>query len=187
VQDVYPFGNGRVLVGRVESGTLRTGREIVFLPAGIESRVKSIEKFLVPTPTEAAAGESVGITVEDSPSIGRGQVACERTSLPAVADTLRADLFWMSPQPLSLGEKLTVRQATQETFAEVVEISRRMDSSSLEVIAETSNQLCSGEIAQVTLRTDRPMVTERFLDVPELGRFVLARGPDIVAGGIVPA
>ena len=84
-------------------------------------------------------------------------------------------------------EKLTVRQATQETFAEVVEISRRMDSSSLEVIAETSNQLCSGEIAQVTLRTDRPMVTERFLDVPELGRFVLARGPDIVAGGIVPA
>jgi len=187
VQDVYRLGDRRVLVGRVESGTIRTGQEIVFLPAGSESRVKSIEKFLAPGSREATAGESIGITIEDPLFIERGQVACEKASRPTVSDTLRAEVFWMSPARLTLGERLVIRQATQETPADVLEIARRMDSSSLEVIAGSSEELEDSEIAEVTIRTERPIVTECFYDVPELGRFVLVRGHDIVAGGIVPS
>jgi sulfate adenylyltransferase large subunit len=187
VQDVYRLGDRCVLVGRVESGTIRTAQEIVFLPSGRETRVKSIEKFLVPAPGEAAAGESIGITIEDALVIERGEVACEKTSRPTVADTLRAEVFWMSPVRLTLGERLVIRQATQEAPANVVEITRRMDSSSLEVIAQHSEELRASEIAEVTIRTERPIVTEPFYDVPELGRFVLVRGHDIVAGGIVPS
>jgi len=185
LQDVYKVGDKRMLVGRVESGVIRRGQPIVFLPAESESTVTSIEKFLAPPLEEARAGESIGITLKDPLFVERGQVASELDSRPRVTDTVEANLFWMNPAPMALGESLTIKQATQEVSATVTEIARRIDSSSLEVIAEGSAELKNNEIAEVTITTRKPICTETFYNVPELGRFVLRRGHDIVAGGII--
>jgi len=93
----------------------------------------------------------------------------------------------MSKAPLQKTERLRIKLGTQEIPAEVVDIARRIDSSSLEVIAEDSDELKNNEIAELTIRTKTPVATESFYDVPELGRFVLVRGHDIVAGGIIPS
>jgi len=185
IQDVYEVDDKRILVGRVASGTVRAGQEVVFLPAGSESTVKSLEKFLAPPLEEAQAGESVGITLDDPLFIERGQVACQIDAQARVTDTISANVFWMSPLRMTLGESLNIRQATQESSAKVTEIARRIDSSSLEVIAEHADELKNNEIAEVTIKTKRPIATELFSEVPELGRFVLRRGHDIVAGGII--
>ena len=187
IQDVYKVDDKRVLMGRVESGTIRAGQTIVFLPSGGETRVRSIEKFPGMTPAEAGTGESIGITIEDPLFVERGEVACETTSRPRVGDVVHANVFWMSRTPLSLGEKLKIRDATQEVAAEVSEIAKRVDSSTLEVIAGNSDELKNNEIAELTLHAQAPVATESFYEVPELGRFVLVRGHDIVAGGIIPA
>jgi len=187
IQDVYKVDDKRVLVGRVESGTLSVGQDLIFQPSGGESKVRTIEKFLAAPPQQAHAGESIGITIEDPLFIERGQVACETTSQPSVTDSIRANVFWMSKTRLQKDEKLRIKLATQEVGTEVTDIARRIDSASLEVIAENSDELKNNEIAELTLRTKEPLATESFYSVPELGRFVLVRGHDIVAGGIIPA
>jgi len=187
VQDVTKVDDKRMLLGRVESGVLRAGEHVVFLPNGGESTVKTVEKFLSDPLERAQAGESIGITLEDPLFIERGQVACPADAQCTVTDAIKANVFWMSKTRLTLGEKLRIKQATQEVSAEVTEIAKRIDSSSLEVIAENSDELKNNEIAELTIRTKAPIATESFYDVPELGRFVLVRGHDIVAGGIIPA
>ena len=185
IQDVYEVDGKRVLVGRVESGVLRRGQEVVFLPGGLRGVVRSIERFLAPPPEEARAGESVGIILEEPLSVGRGEVACGPESPPRRSRQVEARLFWMHPEPLRVGEALTFRLATQEVPARVTCIARRIDSSSLEVIAEEAPELADNELAELTITTEAPVVSEAFYEVPELGRFVLVRGHDIVAGGII--
>jgi len=185
VQDVYEVEGRPVLVGRVESGTLRRGQEVVFLPGGLRGVVRSIEKFLAPPPEEARAGESIGITLEEPLPVGRGEVACGVDSPPGLASEVEARLFWMHPEPLRVEEPLTLRLATQEVPARVRRIARRIDSATLEVIAEEASELADNELAELTIETERPVLSEAFYQVPELGRFVLVRGNDIVAGGII--
>lgn len=187
IQDVYKVDDKRMLVGRVESGTIRTGQDVMFQPSGSGTVVRSIEKFLEGPLASAEAGESVGITIDDPLFVERGQIACEKTSQPTVTDTIRANVFWMNRTPLALGEKLKIKLGTQEVPASVSEIARRIDSSSLEVIAENSEELRNNEIAELTVTTKEPIALDSFYDVPELGRFVLVRGHDIVAGGIIPS
>jgi len=185
VQDVYKVGDKRMLVGRVESGTVRVGQDIVFLPSGGESRVKSIEKFLAPPLEKADAGESIGITIEDPLFVERGQTACPVGSQPRVTSSIGASVFWMSRQRMELGESLKIKCATQEIPAKVTGIARSVDSSSLEVIGENATELRNNEIGEVTIEAREPLAVETFYDVPELGRFVLVRGHNVVACGIV--
>ena len=185
IQDVYKVGDKRILVGRVESGTIRKGQDVVFLPSGSQSKVQSIEQFMKPPLESASAGESIGITLEDALFVERGQVACPVNSQPRITDTFRANLFWMSRQPMTADEKLLIKCATQEISIKGCKIHRRIDSSSLEIIEEEATEIRNNEIAEMTITTKAPIVVERFYDFPELGRFVAVRGHDIVAGGII--
>jgi bifunctional enzyme CysN/CysC len=185
IQDVYKVGDKRMHLGRVESGTLRSGEEVVFLPSGSKAKVKSIEKFMEEPLESASAGESIGVTLDDALFVERGQVACLPDSQPKAAASFEANLFWMNRTPMTADEKLTIRCATQMVPIEGYDIHKRIDSSTLEVIDENASELANNEIAELTINTTEPIVTERFYDVPELGRFVVVRGHDIVAGGII--
>ncbi len=185
IQDVYKVDDKRVLAGRVESGTISNGQDVVFLPSTSRSKITSIEQFLKPPLESASAGESIGITLQDSLFIERGQIAYPADSHPQIGDTFKASLFWMSRQPMSVDEKLMIKCATQEISIKSCKIHRRINSSTLEVIEEDATELGNNEIAELTITTKSPIVVQSFSDFPELGRFVLVRGHDIVAGGII--
>jgi sulfate adenylyltransferase subunit 1 len=187
VQDVYRNGDRRILVGRVEAGALRVGDRLAFLPSGNDSRIATIERWPASDRPEASTGESIGLTLDDALFVERGMVAAPPDSLPAVVHELRASVFSMSPVPLKAGERLSLRLATQEVSVSVSEISRRIDSSTLDVLGENASELRNNEIGEVILRSRKPFVAESFGNCPELGRFVLCRGRDVVAGGIIPA
>ena len=186
VQDVYKVDNKRMFAGRVESGTITNGQEVVFLPSASRSKIKSIEKFLTPPLESAPAGDSIGITLEDSLFVERGQIAYPAADAhPQITDTFKASLFWMSRKPMAIAEKLQIKCATQEISIKECKIHRRINSSTLEVIEEDARELANNEIAELTFTTKTPIVVESFSDFPELGRFVVVRGHDIVAGGII--
>ncbi len=185
IQDVYKIGDKRILVGRVESGTICRGQDVVFLPSASRSKIQSIEQFMKPPLKSASAGESIGVTLENSLFVERGQIACAADSQPQITDSFKASLFWMSRQPMTADEKLLIKCATQEIAIKGCKIHRRIDSSSLEIIEEEAAELRNNEIAELTITTKAPIVVERFYDFPELGRFVAVRGHDIVAGGII--
>lgn len=183
LQDVYKVRDKRIFVGRVEAGTIRQGNEVVFLPQGSKTKVSSIE-MLWKDRTEAEAGESIGITLADQLFLERGAVACPVGDRPVITSAIRANVFWMSKRPFRAGEKLTLRVATQEVPADVT-IEKKIDSSTLEPIAENPDWIMETEVAQVSIDTRQPIVVENFNDIQELGRFVLVRDFDVVAGGII--
>ncbi len=186
VQDVYKIGDKRIIAGRIESGALKTGDKIVLLPSGNETTISSVEEFNNPSKTEASAGESIGITLEDDHFFDRGEVICKKEEAPKVLDTIKANVFWMSPKSYKKGDKILFRSITQESEAVIESINKRINSSSLETIEEDGNEIKNTEVGEVTIKLDKPLVVDEFNRIQETGRFVLADQYDTVAGGIIP-
>ena len=184
VQDVYDIDGKKIIVGRIESGKIKSGDSVVILPSGKELKVKTIEKFLE-NPESASAGESIGITAENIHETKRGDVICGKGRMPKVKNEFTANVFWLSPSRLLRGEKIIMQIATQEVACEISRIEERMDSSTLEILEENADSLEETEVGKVIIKTQKPVVIEDFNDVEELGRFVLIKNQDISAGGII--
>ncbi len=183
IQDVYKVKDKRILVGRVEAGEIRKDDTVVFAPSLTRTKVASIE-MLWQNRTEAEAGESIGITLADPLFVERGAVACPPDRQPVITSTLRANVFWMSKRPFVAGEELLLRVATQEVPVRIA-IEKKIDSSTLEPIAESPDKVWETEVAQMLIHAKEPIAVENFNDIQELGRFVLVRDLDVVAGGII--
>lgn len=186
VQDIYKVNDKRVLVGRIESGTLKTGDKILLLPSNNESEITSIEEFNNPNKQEAKAGESIGITIKDDPFIERGEVICKKEEAPQVSDTIKANVFWMSKLGYQKGQKIIFRSVTQEASGTIASINKRVNSSTLETLEKNATNINNTEVGEVTIKLDKPLVIDAFSNVQETGRFVLADQYDTVAGGIIP-
>jgi bifunctional enzyme CysN/CysC len=184
VQGIYASGDKQIVGGRVDSGTASAGQSVVSLPANLELEVATLEKFLE-EPRMLEMGESGGFTFLGAETVSRGQVLAAPTSPPGVFTEFPATVFWMSRKPLQGNEKLMLRCTTQEVPCTVGRISKRLNSSTLEVIEENASILENTEVAELVLITEKPVVFEEHAFIPELGRFVLERGHDVVAGGII--
>jgi sulfate adenylyltransferase large subunit len=184
IQDVYELDGKSVAVGRIASGHVSAGQDVAVCPFGQAARIVELLKFEGPI-GGAVAGESIGLTVANGTKLARGAIIADPSRLPDEGESLTASVFWMCPKALAAGEKLMLRLATQELPCTVERIANRMDSGNLEVISAEADELADTEVAEVTLKTASPVSFESFAAVPEMGRLVLMRGNDIVAGGIV--
>ncbi len=184
IQDVYKIEDKRINAGRIDAGVITTGQEVKILPSGETTKVRSIEKFMEDT-DKAVASECIGITTEDSVFLDRGNVICSPGEEPVFTDTIPASIFWMSKKPFKQEQKLTFRCATQQTSCKIEKIKKRINSSTLEVIGEDDDTIKNLEVAEVIIKTKKPVAITDFNDVQELGRFVLVRDENTCAGGII--
>lgn len=188
VQDIYEVEGEKVLAGRVSSGTVKSGQDLIFHPCGKSAKVDHIKKF--PNNAETGiAGESIGLVLKNGngafKALKRGEIACPVDSSPSVSSTVVGTVFWMSGQPLQIGETIDFKCATQQVRCKVKKITNRLNSSSLEVMEENAEQLRETEVAWITLQMEGYVCTDPFEEVAETGRFVLMRDNDTVAGGIM--
>jgi bifunctional enzyme CysN/CysC len=66
VQDIYKFNDKRIIVGKITSGKIKVGDEIIFSPSDKITKVKSIENWNTKTePKIGVAGQSIGITLDE--------------------------------------------------------------------------------------------------------------------------
>ncbi|MCK4283966.1 MAG: adenylyl-sulfate kinase, partial [Candidatus Brocadiae bacterium] len=190
VQDVYEGegdGGRPTVVGRVESGVMKRGQRLRFLPDGGVKAVLAINQYGREDMTHAEAGECIGVVLDGAPA-RRGQVGCPEDDAAQVTDRFRANIFWLSPTPLALAEQadaLTFKCATQKQPCRIVGIRERMDSATLQHLSTEDGRLEETEVGEVVIETPGPVVLESFYDVQELGRFVLVRGREVAAGGMV--
>ena len=185
VQDVYRFDERRIVAGRIETGTLRIGDELVFSPANKTSTVHSIERWSSNADGLALAGDSIGITLTEQIFVERGYVASHQTETPIETNRFHADLFWIARDPMRVGKPYTVRLATQEVKCRVASIEEVMDSSTLETKTEKREQLERNEVGRLTIQTRAPLVLDNHERIANLGRFVLVDDGNICGGGIV--
>ncbi|GAB7027080.1 GTP-binding protein [Geotalea toluenoxydans] len=185
VQDVYKFDARRIIAGRVAAGMLKVGDSLVFSPSNKTAVVKTIEAFNVPhLPLSAGVGKSTGFTLDEQIFVERGEVASLKESLPEVTDLFRANVFWMGKNPMVGNRPYLLRLATKEVEMELAEIHRIIDAGSLDPVM-AKEQIEKNDVAEVTIRTKKPLALDCFCDCDITGRFVVVDGYDVCGGGIV--
>ncbi len=145
----------RGYAGRVAGGIFRVGEEILVLPSGFTTKIKTIE-FGEQLLTEAFAPMSVTITLEDEIDISRGDILAKPTNRPESNQDIELMICWMNQRPLNLNSKFYIRHTTRETKAVLKEITYKLDISSAKRV-EGVDQLMMNDIARVKLRTAQPL------------------------------
>jgi sulfate adenylyltransferase subunit 1 len=165
----------RGFMGRVESGEIAVGAEIVVLPSERRGRIKDIQlggRSL----SAAHAEQSVTLLLEEEIDISRGDMIVRAADFDAqqAASTVRhldAMLCWMSEAPLDTRRKYLIRQTTRETRAVLAGIDYRLDINSLErVAAET---LAMNDIARVGFKLAQPLCVDKYADNRATGAFIV--------------
>ena len=185
VQDVYRFNGRRIIAGRIETGTLRVGDQLVFSPANKSSVVATIERWNATPDGPAVAGDSIGITLSEQIFVERGYVASQENETPIETNRFHADLFWIVRDPLRLGHFYDLRLVTQDVKCQIVSIEQVMDSSTLETKSDGREQLERNEIGRLTIQTRGPLVIDNHDRIPNLGRFVIVDDGRICGGGTI--
>ena len=185
VQDVYKWDDNRIYVGRVETGEIRKGEEVIFLPSGKITRVKTVEKWREPGLFSAGAGESIGITTEDELFVERGEIVSRRTNAPVRTREIKASIFWLADRPFLAGKTYILKLATAEVPATAVAIEERLDSSSLEVTERHARELLATEVGNVVFAMKNEIAADLYSENIALGRFVIEDGTLISGGGII--
>ncbi len=180
VQNTYFVNSEKVVVGRVESGILRRGAELVFQPSGVEGRVDRI-KGLAGEVEETRVGDSISIVVECKPQ--RGDVGGQTGNPPTLVDSFLGEVVLLEGT-LQSGDEFEMKCGTKRTKCSVQRIKERISSETGEVLERNAGKIEKSEAATVVFRTE-PMVIERFAEIPELGRFILARNGKNIGAGVV--
>jgi bifunctional enzyme CysN/CysC len=187
IQDVYRFDERRILAGRVEAGSIKTGDKLIFSPTNKTSTVKTIERWNASSSQTASAGESVGITLTEQIFVARGSIAALESSPPFELSSFKARLFWLGKQPFSKGRTYKIKLATQEAECGIESIQKVIDASTLETVSRKSTEVFVGrhEVAELTLHTKKPIAFDPHSDIAAMGRFVIVDGFDLAGGGII--
>lgn len=165
---------------------MRKGDTLLFSPTDEKAVVASIEtwpKGNIET-LEAQAGESVGITLDQPIFVERGHIASHTQNAPMLSNVFRAKLFWLSRNPLKVGNTYTVRYGTHEARVSVQSIDRVIDTQGLNQ-QENAPDVPKNAVAEVTLRARDLLPLDPYADNARLGRVVLYEGYDIAGGGMV--
>ncbi|MBI2085322.1 MAG: translation elongation factor EF-1 subunit alpha [Candidatus Aenigmarchaeota archaeon] len=188
VQDVYDIkGIGIVPVGRIETGVMKPGDQIVFMPSGTKAEVKSVEMHHKQL-TQAEPGDNVGFNVRgiSRDQIKRGDVVGRPENPPTVAKEFTAQIIILNhPTVITKGYTPVFHCHTAQMAGEIFEIVKKLDPKTGATIAENPDLLKTGDAAIVKIRPAKPLVVEKQADFPQLARFAIRDMGQTVAAGVV--
>ena len=188
VQDVYSItGIGTVPVGRVETGILKPGANIVFMPSNKTAEVKSIEMHHTSIP-QAEPGDNIGINVRGiaKNDVHRGDVAGPVDNPPTVAKEFIGQIIVIyHPTAIAAGYTPVLHYHTGQIAVRFVELIKKIDPRTGQVSEEHPSYLKTGDAAWVRMEPLHPIAIETFTDFQELGRFAIRDMGTTVAAGAV--
>ncbi|MEV4614793.1 GTP-binding protein [Kitasatospora sp. NPDC049258] len=171
VQVVLRAGEYRGYAGRIESGVLRPGDEVVALPSGATGRIAAIDAAGREL-AEAGAGRSVVLRLHEDLDISRGELLASAADAPEPTRDLTGTVCWFSPRPLRVGARLLVRHGTQVTRAVVRGIGDRFDPATAGRLPGAA-ELELNALASVTLRTMTELPVDAYDRIRATGAFLL--------------
>ena len=194
VQDVYSItGVGTVPVGRVETGVMKKGDNVIFEPPGASGEVKSIEMHHEMLES-AEPGDNVGFNVRGvgKNDIRRGDVAGHTNNPPSVAKEFTAQIVVLQhPGVITVGYTPVFHCHTAQVACTFLELQKKMNPATGAVEEENPDFLKTGNAAIVKVKPTKPMVIEKIKEIPHMGRFAIRDMGQTVAAGmcidLVPA
>ena len=180
VQDVYEVEGKNIVVGRVESGVLRKGDEIIVEPSHIRTKIEKIKVFENEL-EETATGDCIGVVI--SGKVKRGDVGGIVENPPVSKEVFLGETVLLGKN-LKKGEILELRCGTAKVRCEIREIKEKIDSETGEVLERNPKEISEHDVATIVFATE-PLVVEKFVEIPELGRFILVRDGKNIGAGVV--
>ncbi|MGB9756191.1 MAG: translation elongation factor EF-1 subunit alpha [Candidatus Bathyarchaeales archaeon] len=188
VQDVYSItGVGTVPVGRVETGVLKEGDMVIFMPANKQGEVKSIEMHHTRIP-RAEPGDNIGFNVRGlaKTDLRRGDVCGHVTNPPTVAKEFIGQIIVIyHPTAIAAGYTPVLHYHTGQIACRFTELIRKIDPRSGQVVEEKPTFLKTGDAALVRMEPLHPIAIETYTEFPELGRFAVRDMGTTIAAGVV--
>lgn len=165
------FHDYRGYAGKIASGVMKVGDEVIVLPSGLPSRISGIDYGGKPI-DEAFAPMSVTVRLEDDIDISRGDMICRPNNQPEVTQDIDAMVTWMSDEPLRPGQKFAIKHTTRRTRAFIKDIYYELNVNTLHR-NEAADALQLNMIGRVKLRTTTPLLADSYSRNRETGGFVL--------------
>ena len=167
---IRPHQDFRGFAGQITAGAVHPGDEVVALPSGRRTRVKSITTWEGEL-ARAHAPQSVVISLEDEIDLSRGEMIASVDAPPRKTTRFEGTVVWMHAKPLRVGATYLLKHTSQTVRATVVELRSRVD---VEHLAENSaTQLVLNDIGQVVIETSRPLLADLYRESRATGSFIL--------------
>ena len=167
---IRPDANFRGFAGRLASGEIRPGDDVVALPSGRKTRVRSIVSYDGDLP-EAFAPMSVNVQLEDEIDLSRGDMLVSPYHGPWVSKRFHARVVWLHTTAMEIGRTYLVKHTARQTKIRALRISDRVNIHTLEL--EHATQLNMNDIASVDLETHTPLFFDPYKRNRATGSFIL--------------
>ncbi|MCX6694948.1 MAG: translation elongation factor EF-1 subunit alpha [Candidatus Altiarchaeota archaeon] len=188
VQDVYTItGVGTVPVGRVETGVIKPGDKIIFMPANVKGEVKTVEMHHEQLP-KGEPGDNIGFNVRgvEKNAVRRGDVVGPENNPPTVAEEFTAQIVVLQhPSAITVGYTPVFHVHTAQVACTFTELIKTLDPKTGAVKQEKPEFLKAGDVAIVKVKPTRSLVIEPAKEFPQLGRFAIRDMGQTVAAGMV--
>ncbi|MDO6444299.1 sulfate adenylyltransferase subunit CysN [Colwellia sp. 1_MG-2023] len=165
-----PNLNFRGFSGTIGSGHIRVGDEIVALPSGKESTVKSIVTF-DGNLERADKGQAITLTLDDEIDISRGEMIVKKGALPESSKEFNASVVWMHEDELEAGREYYIKHGSKTTTGHVIDIDHRIDVNTMETSEVT--QLALNEIGSVNFEVAETLHFDAYNDNKTSGAFII--------------
>jgi len=154
------FHDYRGYAGRVAGGVFKQGDEVVVLPSGFTSTIKSIDTFNGSL-SEAFAPMSVTLTLNDDIDISRGDMIVRPHNQPNVSQDLDVMLCWLSDKKIFLGGKYAIKHTSNDVRCIIKDIKYKININTLHRM-EDDKELKMNDIARITIRTTKPLLFDKY-------------------------
>ena len=165
----------RGFAGTIASGEVNVGDEIISLPSGKASKVKTIDTFDGAL-QKAEAPMAVTVTLEDEIDSSRGDMLVLAKSInsetaPCVSNRLNANVVWMAESELTTNKEYYVKFATKSTTGGIAKINHRINVNTF--AHEQTQELALNEIAEVELKLNEKVIFDHYTDNRQTGAFII--------------
>jgi len=188
LQDVYNIkGVGTVPVGRVETGIMKPGDQIIINPPGVTGEVKTIEMHHEAL-TQAVPGDNVGFNLRGvaKTDINRGNVVGHTKAPPTVVAEFVGQIVVLGhPTALAVGYTPVFHLHTDQVSCTFIELQKKLDPKTGATLEENPKFLKTGDAAVVKIKPTRPICAETYKEFPQLGRFAIRDMGKTVAAGVI--
>lgn len=169
----------RGFCGKVSSGVIRKGDEIMALPSGKKSHVKSIVTYEGEI-DYAFPPMSVTITLEDEIDVSRGEMLVHPDNVPMVGRNFEAMLVWMDEEKMDMEKSFFLKHTTNTSRTRIDSIEYKVDINTMEHLSVENSRLTKedvpmqlNQIAKVVLTSSKELFFDSYSDNKATGAFIL--------------
>jgi sulfate adenylyltransferase subunit 1 len=180
----YPDYRG--YAGRIEGGVFKPGDDVIVLPSGFTSKIKSIDTFDGEV-AEAFSPMSVCMTLTDNIDISRGDMLVRENNKPTIEQDIDVMICWMNEKKMIPKGKYTIRHTSQTARCIIKEVKYKMDINTLHRM-EDEKEIGLNDIGRITIRTTKPLFFDSYRRNRNTGSIILvdeATNETVAAGMII--